>query len=127
MSKIKMTLFLSLCLCLNGCSTPKSSFDCSYSKGVGCHSITEVNDMVNKGDFDKETSIQSSMKTDNEFRHNLDSRQILSSESSIVQRVTEEHLRVWVAPFQDEQGQFHEASVIHAVLRPGFWQVAENF
>ena len=127
MSKIKISLFLGVCLCLSGCTTPKSSFDCSYGKGIGCHSITEVNDMVNKGDFDKTSLKQAPSGIDNQKLHSIDSRQILSSDTSIVQRVTEEHLRVWVAPFQDEQGQFHEGSVIHAVLRPGFWQVAENF
>ena len=127
MNKIKASLFLSACLCLSGCTTPKSSFDCSYGKGVGCHSITEVNNMVNEGDFDKTSLKQAPLEIANQKVHSIDSRQILSSDTSIVQRVTEEHLRVWVAPFQDEQGQFHEGSVIHAVLRPGFWQIAENF
>jgi hypothetical protein len=40
-----------------------------------------------------------------------------------VYRVPEEHLRVWMAPFQDDQGNLHEASVIHTTLKPGYWKM----
>ena len=45
------------------------------------------------------------------------------SDSMAVHRAQEEHLRVWIAPFQDEQGNLHEGSVIHTVLKPGYWQL----
>ena len=36
-------------LLLTGCAVTKETFDCKYSKGVGCRSITEVNTMLNDG------------------------------------------------------------------------------
>ena len=125
---LKTLSFVSVCLLLSGCSTTKSTFDCQYGKGVGCRSITEVNEMVNNDMLGKSSpSANSSAKSDQQKNNASISQSVISADTTIVQRVTEEHLRVWIAPFQDEQGHFHEASIIHSVLRPGFWQVQEVF
>ena len=107
---------------LSGCSISKETFDCSYGKGVGCRSITEVNTMVNNDNLVGVTSTKigkyavkpsaSSMKAE-----------VISSDKMIVNRVTEEHLRIWIAPHQDEHDHFHEGAVVHTVLRSGFWQI----
>ena len=39
----------SLCVSLGGCSTTSETFDCKEGKGVGCKSISEVNQMVDQG------------------------------------------------------------------------------
>lgn len=112
-------------LVLTGCATTKENFDCKYGKGVGCRSITEVNDMVNQGKLGKEPSPEN-------FSSNtvpspvLISGNFTTTDSMSVQRVTEEHLRLWIAPFQDKQGNFHEGALVHTVLKPGFWQVEEG-
>ena len=54
------------------------------------------------------------------------SNPIAMGDEGMIQRVQEEHLRVWVAPFQDEQGNFHEASVVHTIIKPGYWQLFEK-
>ena len=109
-----MALILNLC----GCSIANEQFDCKYGKGVGCRSITEVNGMVNQGTLGS-NNIVASTKTTPRIQN-------VKTLGSDVERVTEEHLRIWVAPFQDEQGRFHEGSIIHTVLRPGFWQMVEG-
>jgi hypothetical protein len=43
-----------------------------------------------------------------------------------VQRIQEEPLRVWMAPFQDDQGNLHESCVIHTMLKPGYWQMGKR-
>jgi len=108
-------------LILSGCSISKESFDCTYGKGVGCHSITEVNSMVNLGKLVGTNAINQVTTT----KHATQPAQaeVVSSDQMLVKRVTEEHLRIWIAPHQDEHGHFHEASVIHTVLRSGFWQI----
>jgi hypothetical protein len=45
------------------------------------------------------------------------------SDTMAVHRIQEEHLRVWIAPYQDTQGNLHEGSIVHTVLKPGSWQV----
>jgi hypothetical protein len=40
-----------------------------------------------------------------------------------VQRVVDEKLRVYIAPYQDLGGNFHTGAIVYTILRPGFWQV----
>lgn len=138
----KLSVFaLSTTLCLNlcGCSTTSETFDCQPGKGVGCKSISEVNQLVNQqtGGKDTEQDKQSILS------HNTESfptpiivanspgseaskasvNNITLSDTHTVQRMPEEYLRVWVAPFQDQQGNLHEGSIIHTVLKPGYWKM----
>jgi hypothetical protein len=109
-------------LSLGGCSIATETFDCSYGKGVGCHSITSVNAMVNNGNLVGTNAVKSNKLTVKSTANSVKA-EIVSSDNMMVKRITEEHLRIWIAPHQDEQGRFHEGAVIHTVLKPGFWQV----
>jgi conjugal transfer pilus assembly protein TraV len=126
----------SLCLSLCACSTTSETFDCPSGKGVGCKSISEVNQMVDRGTLgrDAEEGKQSIlplqslsapiMATDpSAVERDKASAKISLSDTMAVHRAREEHLRVWIAPFQDEQGNLHEGSIIHTVLKPGYWQL----
>lgn len=95
---------------LAGCSTTSDSFDCKEGKGLGCKSIGDVNQMVNQGWGETATTIN-------------DQPTIVLTGDQSVQRIREEHLRVWVAPYQDDQGNLHESSTVHTVLKPGHWSV----
>ena len=123
MLNFKRTFMLTVFLLLTGCSIPQDSFDCKYSKGVGCCSITEVNGMVNQGRLGKKPFNDDTPLKDSVVLISPDS---ISADSMVIKRITEEHLRIWLAPYQDKQGHFHEASIIHTVLKPGCWQVAEE-
>lgn len=140
----------SLCVSLGGCSTTSETFDCKEGKGVGCKSISEVNQMVDQGALGdgalgagssvsimplpapvisagplEGKILQISEGGDSQQGGNLpqgvDPRLV---DGVHVYRISEEHLRVWMAPFQDDQGNLHEGSVIHTVLKPGYWRLA---
>ncbi len=98
----------------SACAMFSQDFDCPYEKGVGCKSITEVNHMVDTGQFKSAAEGKSLAEP------------IVMSDKGMIQRISEEHLRVWVAPHQDEQGNFHEASVVHTVIKPGYWNLVEK-
>ena len=122
--KVKNAKFVALSMALialTGCGRTLEKFDCPYGKGVGCRSITEVNQMVNEESVKglEEGTLPPSVAASS---YSLKG----SINGSKIQRVSEEHLRVWLAPFQDEQGDFHEASIIHTVLKPGYWQISES-
>ncbi len=122
---LKIVFILVLVTNISACSIYSKDFDCKYEKGVGCKSISEVNHMVNKGQL--RSSVED--KTLPEPLHasvSQSSKPITMSDKGMIQRVQEEHLRVWIAPFQDEQGNFHEASVVHTVMKPGYWQLLEK-
>lgn len=123
MHSIKNILFCFLMLFLTGCAVSNDSFDCKYSKGVGCHSITEVNSMVNQGKLNVESTEPVSNTASSSVAICPDS---LNVDFMEVERVTEAHLRLWIAPFQDKHGNFHEGAIVHTVLKPGYWQVREG-
>lgn len=113
---------------LPGCSTASESFDSEATKGVGSKSISEVNAMIDQGKIDgipgdkgdgkviAPVVVQLPIPT-------LSPEAIVLSDQSVIHRQPEQHLRIWMAPFQDGNGNFHEAAVIHTLLRPSFWQV----
>ena len=119
-------LALSLGIVLSGCSTTSETFDCKAGKGVGCKSISQVNKMVDEGSLGAEqegsahTPLASPVITTASLSSGPD---IALSDDMVVHRIREEHLRVWIAPFQDHQGNLHEGTVVHTVLKPGFWHV----
>lgn len=114
---------------LSGCSTTSETFDCKAGKGVGCKSISQVNKMVDEGDLgsDKElnahTPLSTPVITTASLCPNSPGQDIAFSDDMVVHRIREEHLRVWIAPFQDHRGNLHEGTVVHTVLKPGFWHV----
>lgn len=138
-SKTLKVISLSVTLMLSACSTSSEVFECEAGKGVGCKSISTVNKMVEQGKLshnDESDSLTDSSEADlsrktvspvfvpNGFvpETTIDVKEIVLSDQTTVNRVSEEHVRVWIAPFQDDQGNLHEGSVIHTVIRPGYWQ-----
>ena len=117
-----------LSLTLTGCSTASESFDSQATQGVGSKSISQVNAMIDKGQIE-------GIKGDNESDKviapvlvqtpipTFNQETIVLSDHSVIHRQPEQYMRIWMAPFQDANGNFHEASVIHTLQRPSFWQV----
>lgn len=115
---MKLIFLLIMTSSLIGCSLIPEQFDCKYSKGVGCKSISQVNQMLD------DLALNSAIKPQPKVL--VVKNQNSKSELEKVQRVVDEKLRVYIAPYQDLQGHFHEGAIIHTVLRPGFWQVDEG-
>ena len=115
-------------LILTACSNASESFDSEATKGVGAKSISEVNTMIDQGKIDglKSEVDQASVVTPVVVQKAVpiaNPETIVLSDHSVIQRQPEQHIRIWFAPFQDINGNFHEASVVHTLLRPSFWQV----
>jgi|GEM_PF-898344 len=128
-------------LSLGGCGSTSETFDCKAGQGVGCKSISQVNQIVDEGFLDSAGKgiieignsglpfpaplILAGLHSESCLPNVApDSTEIPLSDGTVVHRIQEKPLRVWIAPFQDEQGNLHEASVIHSVLTPGRWQFA---
>ncbi len=127
-------LFLSVLTLLSGCSTTSEVFECEAGKGIGCKSISEVNKMVDneklahneEPDFLKISTPVFAKNTSVPDTREGGLNEAVLSDQTLVNRVREEHLRVWIAPFQDEKGNLHEGSVVHTVIRSGYWQLTPN-
>jgi conjugal transfer pilus assembly protein TraV len=131
---------------LSGCSLhTNEEFDCPAGKGLGCQSVTEVKKKLNQGEIDiPETTMEAarrrgtntmlmvppvigqtpvSLGTANSFGP-ATPIQIVDSSGLVIQRTPEQPLRVWIAPYQDQDGNLREASVVHTVIKNGSWQLS---
>ena len=125
MNKINLSILGLAAITLSGCSTTSENFDCKEGKGVGCKSITAVNKMVDQGSFgDSDGSANLTLPVIAAPKNpNIQYIEVPLSDDLAINRVKEEHLRVWMAPYQDDYGNLHEGSVIHTVLKPGYWNI----
>ena len=80
-------------LALSGCSVAKEQFDCKYDAGIGCKSITEVNQLVTAG---------------------LLGRQAKDLHAA-PKKVAAQPLRVWLAPYQ-EHGYSYAGTLVNTVV-----------
>jgi hypothetical protein len=121
--------FPSLVPCLAllcGCSPNAEHFDSEPGKGVGARPISRVNTMVDRGEIpDVRGDGVPSPRIAPVFvpggipQHELDS--VIVSDKARVTRTPERHVRVWVAPYQDGAGNFHEGTYVHTLIRPSTW------
>lgn len=127
--KKKTGLFLLSLMLLTACSTVSESFDTEATQGVGAKSISQVNAMIDKGEIpgvkaggdtgDVNTVITPILSTA-PLPH-ASAEPIVLSDNTVIHRQPEKVMRIWIAPFQDGSGNFHEASVVHSLQRPSFW------
>lgn len=124
-------ILFTLAVLLVGCSSSSETFECEPGKGVGCRSISTVNKMIDQGHFASSPLLAATLPEPDLTRMTQAQpltflEEIVLSDQSLVQRSPEQHIRVWVAPYQDEAGNLHEASFIHSVIQSGFWHVQGN-
>jgi len=41
------------------------------------------------------------------------------------QRHPETIRKIWIAPYEDNDGNYHQGSDVHTVLQPGFWESSQ--
>jgi len=120
--KVKyLTLFCTLHLA--GCmSVYDEDFDCGVGKGVGCRSISQVNEMVNRGQVPLKEVEEKEEESNDIAIEDLPGLEALSAQNGIkVKRIPEKTLRIWVAPHEAQDGSFVEETYVNLVIEPGRW------
>ena len=130
---------LSLGLLLVGCSHTQEEFDCPAGKGLGCQSVTEVKKKLNQGEIDMpETTTEAYQRrggslsftppqmSPTPMHGDLTPIAFMDSNGMVIQRTPEKPLRIWIAPYQDQDGNLRESSVIHTVIQGGAWQLSPS-
>ena len=103
-------LCIFMTLLLSGCA--KQAFDCPYKDGIRCKPLSEVDKQIDAGRLganDKTTTIK---------------KLALQPVPVSPLRTSEEVLTLWVAPYQTEDGTYHEERTLHFVAKPAEWIAA---
>lgn len=108
---------------LNGCAGIGSQFDCPMKPGIRCESIDSVNARVDRGEIGNGTSpasISSSIVQPITYKNPPYSKIHFFKKGEPL-RYAETVMRVWVAPFEDRQGNYHQESDIYTITKSGSW------
>lgn len=97
---------------LTGCTHMNSHLDCGLQKGTTCKSLDEVNRLVDNGQL-------GNGKAKRERRHNRQIHVVGNTPKPV--RLPDEVMRIWVAPHQDAQGNYHGEKFLYAVVKPSTW------
>lgn len=130
--KIKLILLVvGVTTLLTGCNDLNSKFTCPLQPGVSCQSLDQVNMLVDQGKLGQThstvpaASANLSVKTTGSALWGWTD---LSSENDIKQapqRASEMVIRVWIAPYIDEQGNYYSETLVYHVIQPSHWSIEQ--
>ena len=120
----KIIVVIILVTGLVGCSG-KEVTDCGVGMGAGCKSVTEVNEMVTKGELGKGKvdSIKENhgrfvrLRIIEEYRGEVENKKLQNE----VRRVPEQTGRIWINGFEDEMGDYIGETYLYTVIEGGRW------
>ena len=118
----KIIVVIILVTGLVGCSGKKVT-ECGVGMGAGCKSVTEVNEMVTKGELGKGKvdSIKDGrfvrLRINEEYRGEVENKKLQNE----VRRVPEQTGRVWINGFEDEMGDYIWETYLYTVIEGGRW------
>lgn len=122
MMRLITTLWMTVfAITLSACSSMNGSFDCPNKAGVNCKSLDQVNDMVDSGQLHGRSSFSSqdgSSSSSTEFEA-FPTATTYSPGSPL--RYGETVQRIWVAPYEDTEGNYHQDSLMYAIVKRGHW------
>ena len=122
LNKLQIFAVITFTTLLAGCANLNSQFDCPMKPGVTCKSIDEINVMVDRGELIQKTKSTSPINIENVTAPNLNSPYpIQAINPGEPLRYGETVMRVWLAPYEDDKGNFYQPSVFYTVIKPGHW------
>lgn len=110
-------------LTLTACSTMNSNFDCPNKAGVMCKNLDQINSMIDSGQLPQNPKvgyqkIDTSVYRDSRFQYYFDQPESYSRKPL---RKKETIQRIWIAPFEDQEGNYHQASYLYTIIKSGRW------
>lgn len=111
---------------LSACTT-NSSFDCPNKAGVNCRSLDQINAMVDRGEIhgrmEDSGNRLASARIEQSDEH--DEFQSFPSSPTFIPgqpiRYGETVQRIWIAPYEDVEGNYHQDSVLYTIIKGGHW------
>ena len=121
MSRPKTILFANMFLLglLAGCETMNSSYDCPLSQSASCMALHDMDSAVSQGLYPKENNqvIADDSNNDNVYMQSSNSLPT----GSYPKRTKDRVAKIWLAPYEDSKGDYHEQSNVYAVVKNSTW------
>jgi hypothetical protein len=101
---------------LSGCAGFGNKFDCNVDSEGRCIPMHQVNQMANYGAFAEKPSKSILI----EKKENKNNQNIYGAEPA---RTNEKIQQIWIGPYEDANGNYHEGSYVHAVVKKSSWNM----
>lgn len=101
---------------LGGCADMNSKFDCPMKPGVRCESLDQINARVDRGELGSTTTPSYSHAA---FDDGYSSADTKSANPPFRQK--EKVMHIWVAPYEDKDGNYHDGNNIYSVSKASQW------
>lgn len=113
-----LTLVLAHVISLTGCSVMNQEYDCPLQKTASCISLAEMDDKIT---YDM-------LGEQKQANNNPDTVQgvFFSKESLEQTRKDESPLKIWVAPYIDQNGNFHDANYVYVASKDAAWTSSQT-
>lgn len=113
------TSLLSACGSITGLQDAKSDFACSVDLSPRCASLSSVHESLDKEEREETQALSTAVV----ISDGKASGDPIATDTPLMapRRSPEEILRVWVAPYIDEDGDLHAEHVIFTTIREARW------
>jgi hypothetical protein len=128
MNSLKLSLIVVVSFCLSACGAYTEHFKCKAQPGLGCSSITEVNDLVNQGWPETDARKKEVIKKSSFFGRLFAPQKSKATQSCKTCALpledflnhNSENLKIWIAPYKFENQYCGEQFVYSGLdfLRP---------
>lgn len=123
-SLLALTVFgfsslLTACGSITGLQDAKSDFACSVDLSPRCASLSSVHESLDKEDLGQSEALSTAVVITEGSP--LGDPIVTDTPLMAPRRSPEEILRVWVAPYIDEEGDLHAEHVIFTTIREARW------
>lgn len=112
MSKALSLVLLLAGILLSGCTRLNEDFDCPAPKGGSCKRMDQIYEMVNGQSGASGESLKVAPT-----RNPL----VIEGKPGDPLRYGEGVMRIWIAPYEDTDGNYHQANQVYSVVREGHW------
>lgn len=132
---MRMTVMLGAAVILTGCASTMSGLDgeakfsCKAPDGVTCASLSGVYANAVANNLPSLRKDQARGEAETETRQRAEDRPLITGkapDSGMPIRSAPRVLRIWIAPFEDSEGDLHDQSYIYVVADPGRWLIEHN-
>ncbi len=91
--------------------------------GVNCSSLDQVNTMIDQGKIGAKRSTINYNLTAAPIQSQATTFARLNSSSANLEwlRQPETVMRIWIAPYEDQDGNYHQPGMLYSVVKPGRW------
>lgn len=108
-------LIVATSLLLEGCGVYKGSFECKGEKGIGCESVSKVNELINEEKLDD--FIEESNQPKRSRGKCIPCPQNIKKETEDINEQKREKIRIYFNEYKDERGVLYKPSEVEVEVK----------